>query len=155
MSQPFQYRLRVRYHECDGQKVVFNARYAEYVDVAALEYSRALFGAVLPAEGGIDWRLVHQSMDWKAPASFDDVLLVEVRTESVGKTSFTLSSEVRKLQDQELLVQARTVYVVYDEETAAKAPIADDKRKQLLAGAPNQIVDCSGRPDSQETCSKP
>lgn len=144
MSQPFQYILRVRYHECDGQKVVFNARYAEYVDVAALEYSRSLFGAVLPKEGGIDWRLVHQSMDWKAPASFDEVLLVEVQTESVGKTSFTLRSEVRKFEDNELLVRAQTVYVVYDEETSKKAEITEVNRKQLLAGAANQIVDCSG-----------
>ena len=145
MSQPFQYILRVRYHECDGQKVVFNARYAEYVDVAALEYSRTLFGAVLPEEGGIDWRLVHQSMDWNAPASFDEVLLVEIQTESVGKTSFTLSSEVRRCEDQELLVRAKTVYVVYDEKTAAKAAISEVNRKQLLAGATNQTVDCSGR----------
>ena len=145
MSQPFQYILRVRYHECDGQKVVFNARYAEYVDVAALEYSRTLFGGSQPADGGIDWRLVHQSMDWKSPASFDDILVVEVTTESVGKTSFTLSSEVRKAADRELLVRAKTVYVVYDEETAAKADISDNNRKQLLAGAPNQTVDCSGR----------
>ena len=58
MSQPFIYRLRVRYHECDGQKIVFNARYAEYIDIAALEYSRRLFGSVDSEAGGIDWRLV-------------------------------------------------------------------------------------------------
>jgi acyl-CoA thioester hydrolase len=144
MIEPFQYILRVRYHECDGQKVVFNARYAEYVDVAALEYSRTLFGAVQPAEGGIDWRLVHQSMDWKAPATFDERLAVHVQTESVGKTSFALRSEIRKCSDQTLLVAAKTVYVVYDEATGAKAQISDDKRVQLLAGAPNRIVDCSG-----------
>ena len=32
---PFRYYLRVRYIECDAQKVVFNSRYGEYViDVA-------------------------------------------------------------------------------------------------------------------------
>lgn len=145
MSQPFRYILRVRYHECDGQKVVFNARYAEYVDVAALEFTRTLFGAVEPSEGGFDWRLVHQSMDWKAPATFDDCLYVEVQTESVGTTSFTLSASVFKSHDEELLVSAKTVYVVYDEKSGSKAVISEEVRAALLAGAPNQVMDCSGR----------
>ena len=33
MALPFRYYLRVRYIECDAQKVVFNSRYSEYVDV--------------------------------------------------------------------------------------------------------------------------
>ncbi len=144
MSKPFQYILRVRYHECDGQKVVFNARYAEYVDVAALEFTRALFGAVQPSEGGFDWRLVHQSMDWKAPGAFDDRLRVEIQTEAVGNTSFTLTAAVHKCEGGTLLVTARTIYVVYDEATAQKAPISDEIRASLLAGAPGKVIDCSG-----------
>ena len=31
MSKPFRYYLRVRYGECDAQKVVFNSRYSESV----------------------------------------------------------------------------------------------------------------------------
>ena len=38
----FSHTLRVRYHECDAQKVVFNSRYGEYVDVAFGEYMRSL-----------------------------------------------------------------------------------------------------------------
>lgn len=145
MTEPFQYRLRVRYHECDGQKVVFNARYGEYIDVAALEFSRAVFGAVEPAHGGIDWRLVRQSIDWKAPASFDEILEVEVATESVGTSSFTLNSMVSKASDKTLLVEAQTVYVVYDEATQSKVAIAPDDRAKLIKGAPEVIVDCTGR----------
>src|SRR5262249_24046289 len=33
MTPPFRYYLRVRYIECDAQKVVFNSRYGEYIDV--------------------------------------------------------------------------------------------------------------------------
>lgn len=35
MTPPFRYYLRVRYGECDAQKVVFNARYGDYVDLAS------------------------------------------------------------------------------------------------------------------------
>jgi acyl-CoA thioester hydrolase len=33
---PFRYRCRVRHGECDLQKVVYNARYVDYVDLAAI-----------------------------------------------------------------------------------------------------------------------
>ena len=45
MSTPFTLLLRVRYGECDAQQVVFNARYGFYIDVAATEFYRALFGS--------------------------------------------------------------------------------------------------------------
>jgi len=35
---PFRFRFRVRYAECDAQSVMFNARYADYVDIAVNEY---------------------------------------------------------------------------------------------------------------------
>lgn len=44
MTSPFEFRLRVRYGECDAQGVVFNARYGDYVDIAVNEYIRTLFG---------------------------------------------------------------------------------------------------------------
>ncbi len=143
VSIPFTYRLRVRYHECDGQKIVFNARYAEYIDIAALEYSRCIFGSVDPATGGIDWRLVQQSTQWRAPAHFDEVLEVRVRTKKIGTTSFCLLADVVRIGSEELLVTAETTYVVYDEATAMKAAIPADFRAHLLAGAPGVVVDCS------------
>ena len=38
----FRYYLRVRYSECDAQKVVFNSRYGDYIDLATTEFLRAL-----------------------------------------------------------------------------------------------------------------
>ena len=38
MNQPFRYYMQVRYGECDAQKVVFNARYGDYTDLAATEF---------------------------------------------------------------------------------------------------------------------
>ncbi len=144
MSQPFIYRLRVRYHECDGQKIVFNARYAEYIDIAALEYSRHLFGSVDANSGGIDWRLVQQTTEWKAPAHFDEVLDVQVQTKSLGRTSFCLLADIIRPSDGTRLVSAETTYVVYNEVTASKAPIPGPGRERLEQGAPGIVIDCSG-----------
>jgi acyl-CoA thioesterase FadM len=43
-APPFRYLLRVRYGECDAQKIVYNARYGDYVDLAATEFLRAIWG---------------------------------------------------------------------------------------------------------------
>src|SRR4051794_22695151 len=95
MQEDFRYFLRVRYAECGAQKVVFNSRYGEYVDVAVMEFFRAIgFGAQL-ATAEIDFQVVRQTIEWRGPARFDDVLEIAVRCTRVGSTSFTLVAEFR------------------------------------------------------------
>src|SRR5579872_3317190 len=63
MTDRFRYYLRVRYAECDAQKVVFNARYADYVDLSTSEFLRALgFGEAL-VDGTLDYQLVKQTVE--------------------------------------------------------------------------------------------
>ena len=70
MSEHFRYYLRARYGECDAQKVVFNSRYSDYVDISTSEFLRALgFGEALMT-GDLDFQLVKQTLEWKAPARF-------------------------------------------------------------------------------------
>src|ERR1041384_3926501 len=95
MTRPFRYYLRVRYIEWDAQKVVFNSRYSEYVDVSINEFLRAT--GMLPAfvDGHLDFQLVKQTIEWKAPARFDQVLEISVFAKGLGNTSFTLAAEFR------------------------------------------------------------
>ena len=67
---PFRCYLRVRHIECGAQKVVSHSRDGEYVDVWIDEFLRA--AAVLQAfiEGDLDFQLVKQTVEWKAPARF-------------------------------------------------------------------------------------
>ncbi|HEX5064149.1 MAG TPA: thioesterase family protein [Kofleriaceae bacterium] len=136
---PFRYLLRVRYSECDAQGIVFNARWADYVDIAVGEYSRALFGSVDPAVTGIDWKLVKQTVEWKASARYDDILDCRVSTIRVGTTSFTIATELHRFNGP-LLATVETVYVAFDRH-GAKTAVADDYRKALERGAPHVIVD--------------
>lgn len=67
MSDRFRYYVRVRYGECDAQKVVFNARYADYLDLSTTEFLRALgFGEAL-INGTFDYQLVKLTIEWKVP----------------------------------------------------------------------------------------
>ena len=144
MSNPFQFVFRVRYAECDAQKIVFNARWGDYVDLAATEYTRVLFGSVDPHDAGLDWRLVRTLLEWKAPARFDDVLVASVRTVKVGTTSFTLSFEFRRRGEDAVLVTAETVYVVTDPDHGTKQPVPDHHRAALERGAPGHVANHAG-----------
>ena len=77
-TTPFRYYLRVRYQECDAQLVVFNARYGDYVDIATIEFFRAIGLAEEVAAMTFDVQLVKQTTTWKAPARNNQVLEMSV-----------------------------------------------------------------------------
>lgn len=143
MSQPFRYLLRVRYSECDAQKVVFNARYAEYVDLAVTEFIRAIGYGEKLFSGEWDFQLVKQTIEWKAPARFDDLLEVSVFSVHLGTTSFTLRAQLRIAGRDRVISEAETVYVVVDDELKKKA-ISEDLRFLLERGAPGIVTNHAG-----------
>lgn len=119
--------IRVRYGECDAQQVVFNARYADYADLAATEYIRALIGdyqALIDA--GFDNQVVSLHIDWFASATFDDVLNLSVSVGHIGNTSFELITHCTRVDNegnQEAIAAMKTIYVVVDAVTFTKAKI--------------------------------
>lgn len=137
---PFRFRLRVRYGECDGQLIVFNARYGDYADLAITELQRALWG-VVQGPGAIDLRVVKQTTAWTAPARFDDVIEIGVETIAIGTTSFTIRCALARWPDAAALASIETVYVVVDPVGNAKRPITDDERAVLTRGAPGVLID--------------
>lgn len=144
MAAPFRYYLRVRYGECDAQKVVFNSRYAEYVDVATSEFLRALgFGEIFIA-GTLDFQLVKQTVEWKAAARYDQVLELAMYARHLGNTSFTLATEFRVAGEERVIVSAETVYVLVEGHTLRKTPLPDDLRAALTRGAPCVVTDHAG-----------
>jgi len=144
MADFFRYYLRVRYAECDAQKVVFNARYAEYVDIATSEFLRALgFGPAFMG-GPMDFQLVKQTIEWKAAARFDDVLELSMYSRHLGNTSFTLATEFRLAGGQRVIVTAETVYVLVEAHLLRKTPLPANLRAALAGGAPGVATDHAG-----------
>ena len=150
MSHPFRYYLRVRYGECDAQRVVYNPRWADYVDVGSTEFFRALgFGEAL-ATGALDYQLVKLTLEWKAPARFDQVLELSVYATKLGNTSFTVVTEFRIAGEEQVVCKAETVYVNVDSKTLTKVPLSDEMRAALEVGAPGKTVDHASRAASAE-----
>lgn len=141
MNAGFRYLLRVRYGECDAQGIVFNARWGEYVDLAASEYTRRLFGGTDPVVTDFDCRLVKQVMEWHASARFDDVLELRVHTLRIGTTSYATHTAIYRFSDGTHLADCETIYVSVAHGTSTKRPIPDRHRAALTAGAPGILVD--------------
>jgi len=146
MTAQFRYYLRVRYSECDAQKVVFNARYADYVDIATTEFLRASCADF----GFIEYHVVKQTIEWKAPARFDQVLELSLSAQHVGTSSFTIATEIRVAGQEQLITKAETVNVFIDADTMQKTAIPADLRAALVKGAPGTVTDHAGyiRPES-------
>ena len=139
---PFRYYLRVRYAECDAQKVVFNSRYAEYVDVALNEFLRAVgFDTKRLLASGLDFQLVKQTIEWQAAAHFDDVLEIEIEAVRLGTTSFTCRATFRRANADPIVTTIETVYVLVEAETLKKTPLPAPFREALDSGARGKVVD--------------
>ena len=122
--------VRVQFFEVDLQGVVFNMWYLAWFDNAMTAYLAELgfpYGDMKRL--GWDVQLVHTEVDWRGGATFGDELGVEVTTDRIGTTSFTLAFRV--LRGEEELVTAKTVYVVIGFDGSGKRPVPDDLRAAL------------------------
>jgi acyl-CoA thioester hydrolase len=127
---PFAHRLRVRYHECDQQGIVFNAHHFAYFDIVLTELWRAAFGSYgAMVESGTDVMVVEAQAGFRAPARFDDVLDLSMTIARLGNTSIV--SELEERRAGELLATGRLVHVCVDTATMAKKPIPADMRARL------------------------
>lgn len=148
-SERFRYFLRVRYGECDAQKVVFNSRYGDYVDLACAELLRALGYENELQTGELDYQLVKQTTQWRSPARYDQVLELAVWATHLGNTSFTLQTDFRIAGTDEVIATSETVYVNVDHHTLNKAPLPPHLREALTRGAAGMVVDHAAYFESQ------
>ncbi|HEX4071854.1 MAG TPA: thioesterase family protein [Planctomycetaceae bacterium] len=141
MANPFVYRLRVRFCECDPQKVAFNGNFALYIDLAVFEFMRALgFGESL-VKGPLDYQVVKQTVEWKGPARFDQVVEVSVWAKQLGTTSFVIATAFRIAGNETIIATGETVYVLVDAAKLTKVPLLADFRAALERGAPGLCID--------------
>lgn len=132
MSPPFRHQLRVRYHECDAQGIVFNAHHFAYFDITLTELWREAFGSYdAMVEGGSDVVVVDAQASFHRSPKFDDLLEIEMTIAQLGTSSMTSTFEEKR--DGELLVSGRMVHVFVDPKTMQKQQIPDGIRTRLEA----------------------
>jgi acyl-CoA thioester hydrolase len=130
LTPPFVHRLRVRYHECDAQGIVFNAHHFAFFDVTLTELWREAFGSYdAMVDSGTDVVVADAQATFHASPRFDDLLDIEMTIEKLGNTSMVTRFEEKR--DGELLVTGRMVHVFVTPGPNTKQQIPDNVRERL------------------------
>ena len=111
------HRLRVRWAEVDMQKIVFNAHYLAYFDLAISDYWRAL---VLPYEDAMarlsgELYLKKVAFQYHESACLDDQLEVGLKCGRIGTSSMRFAGGI--FRGERLLADGELIYVFADPAT--------------------------------------
>jgi acyl-CoA thioester hydrolase len=131
-----EHRLRVRYGETDQMGVVHHANYLLYVEESRtrLMADRGCSYAELEHAGwGLPVRRVE--LRYRAPAAYDDELVVRTHVSRVRAASVTFDSEIFRARDNELLANASIELACVRLRTAERGPVPlpDELRAKLEA----------------------
>ena len=131
----FVHRLEVRFRDCDPMGHVNNAVYLTYLEQTRFAHWRSLWKY---RQAGADPRvpgiiLARAEVGYRAQAREGDVLDIRLRVARIGRSSFQYEYEIVNAAGT-VIVEARTVQVMYDYAAGAPIPIPDDIR-QTLAGS--------------------
>ena len=130
---PVRERLRVRWAETDAQAVVFNGHYLMYFDVAITEYWRAA-GMPYPAAlagTGVDLFAVKSTVEYLAPARFDDLIDVGCRVARLGRSSITFALSIWRAG--EVITRGEVVYVCADPAAQRSIAVPETLRNAIEA----------------------
>jgi acyl-CoA thioester hydrolase len=129
---PYRYAAytRVGFSDTDAQGVVYYGRYMPYFDLARTEYHRHLGAISIRGE----FAMRASTVEYHAPARFDDLLEVFVRVERVGTTSVTYDYAAFRLDDDGsnlLMASAKQTLVLIEVASRQPAPIPDQFRQRV------------------------
>ena len=133
---PFRFAVytRVGFSDTDAQGVVYYGRYFPYFDLARTEYLRRTGRLDAP---GCEFVLRAQTVEYHAPARFDDLLEVFVRVARVGTSSLTWELAAYKLNgDDTLMTTASQTQVLIDRASRMPQPIPDAFRGSIAGVEP-------------------
>jgi acyl-CoA thioester hydrolase len=128
MKPPFKFSAttRVGFSDTDAQGIVYYGRYLPYFDLARVEYHRSLsLLSVEVGEEGQEFVMRACTLEYFAPAVFDDVIEVFARLARIGRTSATWEFAAYRAKDDVLMVTATQTAVLVDLDERKAVPIPD------------------------------
>jgi acyl-CoA thioester hydrolase len=131
---PFKFSAftRVGFSDTDAQGIVYYGRYLPYFDLARVEYERYL--GLLDLEVGEEEFVMRAStVLYEAPARFDDLLEVFVRTRRIGRTSLTNEYCAFRVDDEVLMCGAEQTLVLVSVADRRPTPVPEEYRRTIAA----------------------
>jgi acyl-CoA thioester hydrolase len=129
---PFKFSAytRVGFSDTDAQGIVYYGRYLPYFDHARVEYTRHL-GLLDHDLGDCEFVMRACEVLYEAPAGFDDLLEVFVRTKRVGRSSVTSEYCAVRVEDGLVMCTAEQTLVLVDLAERRPLPVPDGYRGVL------------------------
>jgi len=132
----FETRLRVRYAETDQMGVVYHSNYIIWFEVGRVEMLRQLGFSYrdMETQDGTHIAVAEVRCRFKAPALYDDRILVRTRLLNVRDSLLHFGYEILRDGDATLLAQGETVHLVVDDEFR-RMPLPAKFRQPFLRAA--------------------
>ena len=129
---PFKFStlLRVGFSDTDAQGIVYYGRYLPYFDEARVEYHRhfELLGFDL---GPSEFVMRASNVLYEAPARFDDLLEVFVRTKRIGRSSMANEYATYRVDDDVLMCTAEQTMVLVELAERRPTPIPESYKRVI------------------------
>ena len=150
---PYRHRCRVLYGDTDSGGVVYYAGYLRYFEAARTEFMRERVAAYREiAKGGLIMPVVECHARYKAPARYDDLLLVETSLCEVRDFSCRFDYRIVREEDGRILVLGYTVHTAVDARGKLQrfpvellALLRKTSRKDLRGALKNSRLPCGAR----------
>ncbi len=128
--------VRVRYAETDQMGVVYHANYLIWFEVGRVEFIRqaGLHYAAMERDEGALIAVVEARARYKAPARYDDELLVRTTLAGLRGSIVRFTYRVLRVADEAVLCEGETVHMVVGRDMKRRAmPVAYAERFRQLA----------------------
>lgn len=125
----FEHEVDVRFRDCDPLGHVNNAVYLTYLEAARFAWWRGVFGPDGLRQYG--FIIARVEIDYRKPALPGDRLVIRMRVEAIGRSSFTVAYEIVDARTRSLIAEARSVQVAFDYQQGKSVPISDALRARL------------------------
>ena len=109
-------RIRVRYAETDQMGVVYHANYLVWFEVGRSDLIRStgLDYKTLELEDGVMIAVADANIRYKAPARYDDELIVRTRVAHIRGSVLSFAYAIHRAADEVLLTEGTTTHVCVD-----------------------------------------
>ena len=116
-------RLRVRYAETDNMGVVYHSNFAVWFEVGRVELMRqlGLEYRAMEKEDNCHIPVVDLRVRYKAPALYDDEIVVRTRIANARQSLLHFTYEVLRAGDQTLLATGETMHIIVDDKFQRRA----------------------------------
>src|SRR5438105_12171221 len=115
--------------DIDEQNHVNNTVYLRWTQDVATAHWKSL--APAEAQAAIGWVVLRHEIDYKSPASLGDEIVLRTWVGKASRLKFQRFTEIRRKINNQLLAQARTLWVPIDTRTGKPTRVSAQVRSQF------------------------